>query len=124
MDHSIAQASVYNTSVTSTHIYNSDNTTHVKYTCYDTATFLALYIILGTTCTIDVASEAFEQSEKVSKAHKNIEITDAHKNLTRRPSREVRCGTSEDQAGEKKMRQMRSRIGEWLEKVVRNLKAE
>ena len=124
MGHSITQAPVYNTSVTSTHIYNPDNTTPGRYTCYDTATFLALYIILGTTCTINVASEAFEQSEKVSKAHKNIEITDAHEKLARRPNRGVRYGSGKDEAGKKKMRQIRSRIGEWLEKVVRKLKAE
>ena len=70
---------------------------------------------------MNVASEAFEQSEKVSKAHQNIEITDAHGKLARRPSRKVRRGTGEGQGDEKKKKG--TRIGKWLEKIVRNLKA-
>lgn len=124
MDHSITQGSAPDTRVTSTHIYSPGNATPGRYTCYDTGTFLALYIVLATTCTVDVASEAFEQSENVSKAHPNIEITDAHAGLARRRSRKVRRGIGEKHASEKKKGQMRSRIGELLKKVLENLKAE
>ena len=99
---------------------NPENGTPGRYTCYDTGTFLALYIVLGTTCTVDIASEAFEQSEKMSRAHPRIQITDAHEKLARRPSRKERRGTAEDQAAEKGKGRMRK----WLEKVVRNLEAE
>ena len=125
MDHSITKASSSNSIVTSPHAHNSEKATPGRYTCYDAGTFLAVYIVLATTGTIDVASEAFDQSEKMSKAHQHIEITDAHEKLARRPSRKVRRSAGEDQDGEKKKKgQMRSRIGEWLEKAVRNLKAE
>ena len=124
MDHSITQASSSNNSVTSPHVYSPEKATSGRYTCYDAGTFLALYIVLATTGTIDVASEAFEQSEKMSKAHQHIEITDAHEKLARRPSRKLRHSAGGDQDGGKEKGQMRSRIGEWLERVVRNLKAE
>lgn len=123
MDHSTTQGSASNTSVTSIHICNSENGPPGRYTCYDIGTFLALYIVLGTTCTVDVAGEAYEQSEKASKAHQNVEITDAHVKMARRPGRKVRRDTGENQAGEKGADEI-SRIGKWLEKVVRNLKAE
>lgn len=123
MNYSTTQDSDSNTSVASTHIYSSENATPGRYTCYDTGTFLALYIVLATTCTVDAASEAFEQSEKVSKAHPNIEITNAHAKLAKRRSRHIRRDTDKNQAGEKKGR-MRSRISKWLEKVVQNLYAE
>lgn len=71
---------------------------------------------------VDDASEAFEQSEKLSKAHQNIEITDAHEKLATRPRRKV--STGEDQAGQKKKGRRRPRISSWLEEVLRNSKAE
>lgn len=123
MDHSITQGSTSNTPVPSTHIPGSENTTSGRYTCYDTGIFLALYIILATTCTVDLASEAFEQSEKVLKAHQSIEITDAHRELAKRPGRKARRGAGGDQAGEKKMGRMRRRIGKLLERIM-NRKAE
>ncbi|CAF9924239.1 MAG: hypothetical protein ALECFALPRED_002714 [Alectoria fallacina] len=121
MDHSIIHSSASNTSVPCTHVYGSENATPGRYTCYDAGTFLALYIVLATTCTVNVASEAFERSEKVSKAHQNIEITDAHGKLARRPGWKVRRGTGEGQGDEEKKG---TRIGKWLEKIGRNLKAE
>ena len=71
-----------------------------------------------------MASEAFERSEQVSKAHPNMEITDAHMELARNPSLKVRRGTTEGQADEKKEERMKFRVGNWLKKVVRNLKAD
>ena len=124
MDHSITQRSTPNPSVSSTQIHNSENATPGRYTCYDTGIFLSLYIILATTSTVNVASEAFEQSEKVVKAHQSIEITDAHRDLARRSTRRTRRGTGESQAGEKKKGRMTSRIGKILGKVVGNLKVE
>lgn len=101
MDHSITQESTSNPSVSSTQIQNPENAKPGRYTCYDTGIFLSLYIVLATTSTVNVASEAFEQSEKVAKAHQTIEITDAHRELARRPSRKTGC-KGEYQAGEKK----------------------
>ena len=123
MDLSITQGSTPNPSVSSPQIHNSENATPARYTCYDTGIFLSLYIVLAITSTLNVASEAFEQSEKVAKAQQTIEITDAHRKLARRPSR--RRGRKGDyQAGEKKKGRMTSRIGKLLGKAVQNLKAE
>lgn len=125
MDYSTTQGSTSNTSAPSAHTHSSENATPARYTCYDTATFLALIIVVATTRTVDVADEAFEQAEKESKAHRSIEITNAHHQLARRPSRKVRRCTGADQAGaEKRNGRMRSHIGKWLDKVVQSLKAE
>lgn len=122
MDHS--KGSTPNPSVSSTQIHNSENATPGRYTCYDTGIFLSLYIVLATTSTVNVASEAFEQSEKVVNAQQSIEITDAHRELARRPIQKTSRGIGDDQAGEKMKRRMTSRIGKILGKVAGNLKVE
>ena len=118
MDPSITQSSASNDSVTST-----PDATPARYTCYDTGTFLALYIALATSGTVELARDAFEQSENVSKAHPTIEVTDAHVKLATRHSRKVKRGTGEDEA-EEKTDGMRYRIGKWLQEIMRDLKAE
>lgn len=108
MDHSLTQGSTSDPPVSPTETPTSENAAPGRYTCYDTGIFLSLYIILATTSTVNVASEAFEQSEKVAKAHQSIEITDSHRALAKRPGRKARRGTGDDQAGEKKKGRMRS----------------
>ena len=114
MDSPLTQQSTSNPSVPPTQIHTSKHATSGRYTCYDTGIFLSLYIVLATTSTVNVASEAFEQGEKVAKAHHSIEITDSHRALTRRPSHRARRGIVEDQAGEKRKGRMRSPIDKWL----------
>ena len=111
-------------SATSTHVQIHEDTTPGRYTCYDIGTFLALYLILATTRTVDAASEAFEQSEDVLKAHPKIEITDAHAALVRRLSSNVRHHRSEEQSGEREKKRMGSRFGSKVKKLVQDLKGE
>ena len=50
--------------------------------------------MLAITTTVNVAGEAFEQSENLSKAHPSIEITDAHAGLARGAGAKVRRSRS------------------------------
>ena len=111
-------------SLTPTQLEFHEDTTPGRYTCYDTGTFLALYIILATTSTVDAASQAFEQSEKLLKAHQKIEITDAHAALVRHPSSNVGRTRSEEQAGKEENGRMGSRFCSKVKKLVQNLKGE
>ena len=111
-------------SVTSSQLDFHKDTTPGRYTCYDTGTFLALYIILATTSTVDAASQAFEQSEKLVNAHQKIEITDAHAALARRPTSNVGRTGSEEQAGKEANGRMGSRFCSQVKKLVQKLKGE
>ena len=124
MDQPIVRDFASKASVTSTQLDYHEDTTPGRYTCYDTGTFLALYIILATTSTVDAASQAFEQSEKLLKAHQKIEITDAHAALVRRPSSNVGRNRSEEQAGKEENGRMGSRFCSKVKKLVQNLKGE
>ena len=124
MDQPIVRDFASKASVTSTQLNFHEDTTPGKYTCYDTGTFLALYIILATTSTVDAASQAFEHSENVLKAHQKIEITDAHAALTRHPSSNLGRTKSKEQAGKEENRRMGSRFCSKVKKLVQNLKGE
>lgn len=115
MAHSNTQVSTSNASTQSTKVQASEDGTPGRYTCYDTGSFLALYIVLATTSTLDAASEAFEQGENVSKAHQKIQITDAHVGLARRPSSK---GRGPEQADGKVKGRMGLRVGGLIKKVV------
>lgn len=79
--------------------------------------------MLATTCTVNVASEAFEQSENLLKAHPSIEITDAHAGLAGGAGAKVRRSRSEERGdGEVKVKgkgRMGSRVGGLMKRVVR-----
>ena len=124
MAHSTAQCSTSSASIPSIHVHAAEDTTPGRYTCYDTGIFLALIIVLATTSTVDVASEAFEQSENVSQAHEKIQITDAHVELARRPSLKERRGAGREQVDGNMKAWMGFRVGVLMKKVVRNLKGE
>lgn len=121
MSHRNTQDSTSNASMQSTSVHATEDETPGRYTCYDTGIFLALYIVLATTSTVEAAAEAFEQSENVSKAHQKIQITDAHAELTRRPSSK---GRGLEQANGKVKGRMGLRVGGLIKKVVRDLKGE
>ena len=93
MDPSFAQASASNTPVTAMHTCISEAAASRRYTCHDTDTLLALYSVLAATCTIDIASEVSERSEKVLKTHASIDIIKAHIEPARNPSLKERRGT-------------------------------
>lgn len=81
--------------------------------------------MLATTSTVNVAGEAFEQSENSSKAHPSIEITDAHAGLAGGAGAKVRRSRSEERGdGEVKVKgkgkgRMGSRVGGLMKRVVR-----
>ena len=124
MGQPIVRDFAFKASVTSTRLGFHEDMTPGRYTCYDTGTFLALYIILATTSTVDAASQAFEQSEKLLKAHRKIEITDAHAALARYPISTLGRTGSEEQAGKVENGRMGSRFRSKVKKLVRNLKGE
>ena len=124
MDQPIVRDFASKPSVTSTQLDFQEDTTPGRYTCYDTNTFLALYIILATTSTLDAASQAFEQGEKLLKAHRKIEITDAHAALARHPSSNLGRTGSGEQAGEEGNGRIRSRFWSKVMKLVHSLKVE
>ena len=120
MEPSTGSGSASHASKKSIHVCTSEDATPGRYTCYDIGTFLALNTVLATTCTVDVAKEAFEQSESVSKAHQKIMVTDAHAGLARGSNSKLEHRIRGDQTGEKKEGRMRSRVGSLMNKVVRN----
>ena len=124
MDQPIVRDFASKASVTSIRLDFHEDMTPGRYTCYDTGTFLALYIILATTRTVDTASQAFEQSEKLLKAHRKIEITDAHAALARHASSKLGRTGSEEQAGKEVNGWVGSRFCSMLKKLVQNLKDE
>ena len=125
MDQPVVRDFASKASVTSTQLnFHEDTTPPGRYTCYHTGTFLALYIILATTSTVDAASQAFEHSENVLKAHQKIEITDAHAALARHPSSNLGRTESEDQAGKGENVRMGFRFCSKVKKLVQNLKGE
>ena len=109
-------------SVKPTLLDSQQGTTPGRYTCYDTGTFLALFIILATTSTVDAASQAFERSEGLLKAHRKIDITDAHAALARHPSSDLGRPESEDQPGKGAKGRMGSRFCSKMKRLLQNLK--
>ena len=124
MDQPIVRDFAPKASATSTQLDFHEDTTPGRYTCYDTGTFPALFIILATTRTVDAASQAFEHSENVLKAHKKIEITDAHAALARHPGSNLGRTESEEQAGKEENGRMGSRFCSKVKKLLQNLKGE
>ena len=124
MDQPIVRDFAPKAATTSTQHKFHEETTPGRYTCYDTGTFLALVIILATTNTVDAASQAFEQSENVLKAHQKIEITDAHAALARYPSSNLERTESEKEAAMEENGRMGSRFCSKVKKLVQNLKGE